>query len=69
MYPRISDIFPDLFGFSLPFPIYSYGFMAAVAALVGAWLAGAVGLALTSKRRAEAPVEEQATREAASAPA
>ena len=40
MYPRISDIFPDLFGFNLPFPIYSYGFMVAVAALVGAWLAG-----------------------------
>lgn len=40
MYPRISDIFPDLFGFSLPFPIYSYGFMVAVAVVVGAWLAG-----------------------------
>lgn len=40
MYPRISDIFPDLFGFRLPFPIYSYGFMVAVAVLVGMWLAG-----------------------------
>lgn len=40
MYPRLSDIFPDLFGFSLPFPIYSFGAMVAVAVLVAAWLSG-----------------------------
>jgi phosphatidylglycerol:prolipoprotein diacylglycerol transferase len=40
MYPRISDLFPELFGFHLPFPIYSYGFMVAVAVLVGMRLAG-----------------------------
>jgi phosphatidylglycerol:prolipoprotein diacylglycerol transferase len=39
MYPRLSDIFQDLFGFSLPFPIYSFGAMLAVAFLVAAWLA------------------------------
>lgn len=38
MYPRLSDIFQDLFGFSLPFPIYSFGAMLAVAFLVAAWL-------------------------------
>jgi phosphatidylglycerol:prolipoprotein diacylglycerol transferase len=38
MYPRLSDIFQDLFGFSLPIPIYSFGAMMAVAFLVAAWL-------------------------------
>ncbi len=38
MYPRLSDIFPDLFGFSLPFPIYSFGFMVAMGAMAGAWI-------------------------------
>jgi phosphatidylglycerol:prolipoprotein diacylglycerol transferase len=38
MYPRLSDILQDLFGFSLPIPIYSFGAMLAVAFLVGAWL-------------------------------
>ncbi|MEM1128501.1 MAG: prolipoprotein diacylglyceryl transferase family protein [Bacteroidota bacterium] len=38
MYPRLSDIFQDLFGFSLPFPIYSFGAMVAVAVLLAAWL-------------------------------
>jgi phosphatidylglycerol:prolipoprotein diacylglycerol transferase len=38
MYPRISDIFIDLFGFELPFPIYSFGFMVAVGLMTGAWL-------------------------------
>lgn len=38
MYPRLSDIFPDLFGFELPFPIYSFGAMVAVAVLAAAWL-------------------------------
>ncbi len=40
MYPRISDLFKDVLGIELPFPIYSFGFMVAVAILVGAWLAG-----------------------------
>ena len=39
MYPRLSDIFQDLFGFSLPFPIYSFGAMVAVAVLTAMWLA------------------------------
>ncbi len=38
MYPRLSDIFRDLFGFSLPFPIYSFGAMVAVAVLTAMWL-------------------------------
>lgn len=39
MYPRLSDIFQDLFGFSLPFPIYSFGAMVAVGVLTAMWLA------------------------------
>lgn len=38
MYPRLSDIFEDLFGFEFPIPIYSFGAMIALAALVGGWL-------------------------------
>ena len=38
MYPRLSDIFEDLFGIEWPFPIYSFGAMIALAALVGGWL-------------------------------
>ncbi len=38
MYPRLSDIFLDLFGFELPFPIYSFGAMVAIAVLTAAWL-------------------------------
>lgn len=38
MYPRLSDLFDDLFGIELPFPIYSFGAMVALAVLVGAWL-------------------------------
>lgn len=38
MYPRISDLFPDFLGFSLPFPIYSFGFMVAAGAMFGAWI-------------------------------
>lgn len=40
MYPRISDLFQDLFGVTLPFPIYSFGAMVAAAVLVAAWLSG-----------------------------
>lgn len=40
MYPRLSDIFSDLLGFELPFPIYSFGAMVAVAVLTAAWLSG-----------------------------
>ena len=38
MYPRLSDIFEDLFGVGLPFPIYSFGAMLAVAVLTAMWL-------------------------------
>lgn len=38
MYPRLSDLFSDYLGFSLPIPINSFGFMVAVGAMVGAWL-------------------------------
>lgn len=38
MYPRISDLFRDLFGIEFPVPIYSFGFMVALALLTGAWL-------------------------------
>ena len=34
MYPRLSDLFQDLFGFSFPLPLYSFGLMVAVAILV-----------------------------------
>ncbi|MDA0379131.1 MAG: prolipoprotein diacylglyceryl transferase [Bacteroidetes bacterium] len=38
MYPRLSDFFSDYLGFSLPFPINSFGFMVAVGAMIAAWL-------------------------------
>lgn len=38
MYPRISDLFEDLFGFAFPIPIYSFGAMVALAILIAAWL-------------------------------
>lgn len=38
MYPRLSDITRDLFGFELPFPIYSFGAMVAIAVLTAMWL-------------------------------
>lgn len=38
MYPRLSDLFQDLFGFEFPIPIYSFGFMVAVGAMFGAWI-------------------------------
>ncbi|WP_420454471.1 prolipoprotein diacylglyceryl transferase [Rubrivirga sp.] len=34
MYPRISDLTRDLFGFDFPIPLYSFGLMVAVAILV-----------------------------------
>jgi phosphatidylglycerol:prolipoprotein diacylglycerol transferase len=40
MYPRISDLFRDYLGFELPFPIYSFGLMLALAILTAAWLMG-----------------------------
>ena len=39
MYPRLSDIFSDLFGIDLPLPLYSFGFMVATAIVTGTWLA------------------------------
>ncbi len=38
MYPRLSDIFGDLFGLELQLPLYTFGLMVAVAFLVAAWL-------------------------------
>ena len=38
MYPRLSDIFKDVFGFEFPVPIYSFGAMVAVGVLTAAWL-------------------------------
>ncbi len=40
MYPRLSDLFKDLLGFELPFPIYSFGAMVAIGILTAAWLTG-----------------------------
>ncbi len=34
MYPRITDIFADLIGVQMPFPLYSFGAMVAVAFIV-----------------------------------
>ncbi|MEM1054319.1 MAG: prolipoprotein diacylglyceryl transferase family protein [Bacteroidota bacterium] len=41
MYPYVSDIFQDLFGFEwpLPFPLNSFGLMVALALLTATWLA------------------------------
>ena len=39
MYPRITDLFSDLFGFSFPLPLYSFGLMVATAILTATWLA------------------------------
>ena len=39
MYPRLSDLFQDVFGFSLPFPIYSFGAMMALGVILGMWVA------------------------------
>ena len=40
MYPRLSDIFSDLFGVNFPIPIYSFGAMVAVAILLASWITG-----------------------------
>lgn len=37
MYPTISDLLSDLFGFHLPLPIQSFGFMLAISFLLAAW--------------------------------
>jgi phosphatidylglycerol:prolipoprotein diacylglycerol transferase len=39
MYPRLSDFLERLLGVDLPFDIYSFGAMVAVAILVAAWIA------------------------------
>lgn len=39
MYPRITDIFRDLFGVGFPIPLYSFGLMVATAILTATWLA------------------------------
>ena len=40
MYPRLSDLFLDLFGVEFPIPIYSFGFLVALAIIAGTWLGG-----------------------------
>lgn len=40
MYPRISDLFSDLFGVNVPIPIYSFGAMVAIAILLASWITG-----------------------------
>ena len=40
MYPRLSDLLTDLFGLHSPLPIYSFGFMVAVAILTAGWFVG-----------------------------
>ncbi len=40
MYPRISDLFKDYLGITLPFEIYSFGLMVAIAIALGIWLTG-----------------------------
>src|SRR5215467_2113715 len=46
MYPRISDLFNDLFGTHWVWPIQSFGFMMAISFLFAAWT-----LALELKRK------------------
>jgi len=38
MYPRLTDLFPDLFGFSFPITLYTFGMMVATALLTAAVL-------------------------------
>jgi len=38
MYPRVSDLFSDLFGIQFPFTIYSFGLMVALAIIAAAYL-------------------------------
>ncbi|MEM8487823.1 MAG: prolipoprotein diacylglyceryl transferase family protein [Bacteroidota bacterium] len=40
MYPYLSDLFKDFLGIELPLPIYSFGAMVALGAMVAAWLLG-----------------------------
>ena len=40
MYPYLSDLFKDFLGIELPLPIYSFGAMVALGALVAGWLLG-----------------------------
>jgi phosphatidylglycerol---prolipoprotein diacylglyceryl transferase len=48
MYPTISHLIEDLFGFYIPLPIQSFGFFVAIAFLLASWL-----LALELKRKEE----------------
>ncbi len=38
MFPTLSDLLREVFGIDIPLPIQSYGFMVAVALLLGAWV-------------------------------
>lgn len=48
MYPTISDLINDLFGFYIPLPIQTFGFFVAVSFILGAWV-----LAKELKRKEE----------------
>lgn len=48
MYPTISDLINDLFGFYIPLPIQTFGFFVAVSFILGAWF-----LAKELKRKEE----------------
>lgn len=40
MYPRPLDFLNDLFGINVPIPVYSFGAMVALAAIVAGWMTG-----------------------------
>ncbi len=46
MYPTISDLFKDLFGFGIPLPIQTFGFFVAVSVIAAAYF-----LSLELKRK------------------
>lgn len=48
MYPTISDLLKDIFGFTLPLPIQSFGFLMAISFLCAAWT-----LSMELKRKEE----------------
>ncbi len=77
MYPRLSDLFYDLFGLELPLPIYSFGAMVAAAILTAAWVTraeldrmlaeGRIGM-VRVKAQGKAPVGKAARRATEPAP-
>jgi phosphatidylglycerol:prolipoprotein diacylglycerol transferase len=49
MYPSISDLFQDFFGFGLPLPIQTFGFFVALSVIAAAFF---LGLELKRRERA-----------------